>query len=246
MRIHTLKLFAILSLILLSVSGHATKTIILLGSPGSGKGTQSERIAKAFDLPILSFGNIFRDEEVQNSDIHLRKMAAGSDAILRNQLQLELFLEREHQGLYSKGAIFDSWPKEVASLRGLAAFFASDQPLVIELVVPQEIALQRSISRIICPSIACGVSYGSIRPAKVQGSCDHCGTPLLKRDHDNANDFPHRLKRYFEKREGVLNLYQKQGITVYQIDANRDPNLIANDISALIVDYLEKDHALAE
>lgn len=240
MRLHTVKLFYSLSLILLSLSSHATKSIILLGSPGSGKGTQGERIAKEFDLPILSFGNVFRAAELQNSELHHRKIATGSDAALRNQLQFALFSERAHQGLYAKGLIFDSWPKEKTSLEGLVAtFFDADQPLVIELNVSQEVALMRGLSRIICPNSACGSSYGSTRPSKVQGHCDNCNTPLFKRDHDNAQDFPLRIKRYFDKHEAVMQIYKDQGIAVHHIDANRDPNLVFNDLKALISAYFE-------
>src|ERR1700683_123649 len=160
--------------------------IILFGSPGSGKGTQSKYLVEWLKIPQISTGDMLR-EHIRNGDaIGLAigdRMRAGS--LVSDELVNQLVFERISQPDCNRGFILDGYPRTPTQaeemMRLLAARGAGE--LVIHLVVDYNIIISRISGRRACP--VCGTLYNAVsRPPKVDGICDLEGESLVIREDD--------------------------------------------------------------
>jgi adenylate kinase len=198
--------------------------IILFGSPGSGKGTQSKYLVEWLGIPQISTGDMLR-EHIRNRDaIGLaieERMRAGS--LVSDELVNQLVFERINQPDASRGFILDGYPRTPAQaeemMRLLAARGAGE--VVIHLVVDYNVIISRISGRRVCPK--CGTLYNAIsRTPKVEGICDLDSTPLVIRDDDREEVVRQRLAQYERQTRPLIEFFRATSDRLIEVDASRD------------------------
>jgi len=187
------------------------KVHILLGPPGSGKGTQAKRLTEKFALTHLSTGDILRDAVSKGTEIGLRAkaiMAAGKlvDDDTVNGLVFARLQDETHN------LLFDGYPRTLQQAQALAEFLSSqgiEQGLVVDIEVPESALENRVVKRRVCSNNACGAIYHLERkPSKVENVCDVCGSSLKHRADDTAEAFKSRMKEFYATFSPLQAFYQ--------------------------------------
>ncbi len=210
--------------------------IVLLGAPGSGKGTQCKRIADRYGLVHLSSGDILRQERTAGSE--LGKKAQGymdSGGLVPDEIIVEMMIAAEGRTL-GPGFVLDGFPRTVNQAVELdKSLVRNNQKIdaVLNLKIDDQTVVQRMAGRRSCPQ--CGAVYHieNLKP-KVEGMCDNDGTKLIQRPDDSIEVVANRLKTYHQQTEPVVDYY-KNNNTVYDIDANKD----VDEVSSLVFESLD-------
>lgn len=187
------------------------KVHILLGAPGSGKGTQANRLVEHFALCHLSTGDILRDAVSKETEIGLRAkaiMAAGKlvDDDTVNGL---VFARLQDE---SSDVLFDGYPRTLQQAEALGTFLSAhhiELGFVVFVDVPESALENRVVRRRTCSNIACGAIYHLERkPPKKEGVCDLCGSPLKHRADDTSEAFWSRMKEFNSTFKPLLAFYE--------------------------------------
>lgn len=207
--------------------------VILLGAPGSGKGTQSARLAAKFGFTHLATGDIFRAEMAQGTD--LGKKAEGyvkSGKLVPDAVVIEMVAGRiDASGKY----LLDGFPRTVDQAQGLDQILKqnkTDVNVVAYLTLPMSEAIKRMTSRRICKS--CAAVYNVLTsPTKAEGVCDKCGGEVIQRPDDSDATAQKRMM-VFEDQTHPLVAYYKGEQLLKEVDANRPPAAVEADLAAII------------
>jgi adenylate kinase len=198
--------------------------IILFGSPGSGKGTQSKYLVEWLNIPQISTGDMLR-EHIRNGDAIglaiVERMRAGS--LVSDELVNQLVFERISQPDCNRGFILDGYPRTPAQaeemMRLLAARGAGE--VVIHLVVDYNVIISRMSGRRVCPK--CGTLYNAVsRPPKVDGICDLDGAALVIRDDDREEVVRERLAQYERQTRPLIEFFRATSDRLIEVDASRE------------------------
>ena len=176
--------------------------IILLGAPGSGKGTLAKKISRDFGLPQISTGDLFRAIVKLDSPLANRvKEIMASGGLVPDEITIEMVKDRIEKSDCEKGFILDGFPRTVAQAKALEDFAKIDSVILVEL--PNETIIERLSSRRTCPK--CGEIYSiEDNPEQV---CKKCNTPLIQRDDDKPDTIKHRLEVYETSTAPLINFY---------------------------------------
>lgn len=207
----------------MSITAH-----ILLGAPGSGKGTQAKRLVETFSLTHLSTGDILRDAVSKGTAIGLRAKAIMAEGKLVdddtvNGLVFARLLDE------TSDVLFDGYPRTLSQAQALEDFLSSKGMKVGQVVlvdVPQEVLEARVVGRRVCSNNACGAIYHlTSKPPKQAGVCDLCGSPLKHRSDDTAEAFQSRMSEFNSTFQPLLGFY-KHRPNFRSVDGNRPPELV--------------------
>jgi len=207
--------------------------VILLGFPGSGKGTQCKRIADKFGFQHLATGDIFRAEIAQKTAIGEK----AQDYLKKGKLVPDTIVIEMVAGKIEKGGkyLLDGFPRTLEQAQGLADMLksvGSTVDLVVYLTLPKEEAIKRMASRRTCSG--CGEVYNvASRPTKVEGICDKCGAAVVQREDDTEATAAKRLM-VFEDLTHPLVAYYKSETTFEEVDASSNPDKVEAALSAVI------------
>lgn len=189
--------------------------IVMLGAPGTGKGTIGKILSEDMKLTHISTGDIFREQINKKTD--LGKKIEGyiaNGALVPDDVVIETVEARLLEDDVKNGAILDGFPRTAAQAEALKKFLLKNNPaqkrIAIELNVPDEEIIKRIINRVTCSNKSCGAIYNlDTRPPKQSGICDICGSNLKKRADDNEETVRKRLEVYHENAEELLEFYRK-------------------------------------
>ena len=194
------------------------KRIIILGAPGSGKGTQCKWIKKEYNIPHISTGDIFRENIAKGTELGKKaKEYMDKGVLVPDELTVGLLTSRlDEPDCVENGFLLDGFPRSISQAEALAKYLAEKGikiDKVINIEVDDEEIKNRALFRRTCPNPDCKEVY-SIRdnPPKIEGICDKCGSKLIIRDDDNAETVMHRLATYHNQTEPLIEFYTKQGI----------------------------------
>jgi adenylate kinase len=193
--------------------------LVLFGSPGSGKGTQSKYIVEWLGIPQISTGDILRDLVRKGDSAIGDRLRAGH--LVSDELVNDLVRERIREDDCKNGFILDGYPRTTAQademMRLLASVGAGE--VVIHLVVDYNIIISRITGRRVCP--VCGTLYNAIsHPPKVDGKCDLEGAELAVRDDDREEVVRERLEEYERQTQPLIEFFAKGGHRLYRVDAS--------------------------
>ncbi|EEF79246.1 adenylate kinase [Methylophaga thiooxydans] len=208
---------------------------VLLGAPGSGKGTQGVVLSKKFNIPQISTGDLLRAAVKAGTELGKQaKTAMDAGALVSDDIVIGLIRERLSQEDAQNGYILDGFPRNIPQAEALDAMLDQlGQPLqgVVLLDVPFEELMQRLTGRRTCKD--CGAIYNiHLSPPKSEDQCDRCGGELFQREDDNEETIGNRLKVYEEQTAPLIGFYQKQA-KLHSIAGTGDIDHITDQVGAV-------------
>lgn len=210
--------------------------IILIAPPAAGKGTQAKLLSEKYNIPHISTGDLLRDEISKGTELGLslkEKMDKGD--LIDDATILNLLKERLSLSDCNDGYILDGYPRNVSQAEEYEKLLNSlnkDIGKVIFFDIEEKLALQRTVSRIVCPN--CGTSYNllvnDLKP-KNDGICDKCGSSLKVRSDDTEEVFIKRFETFIDKTKALKDFYQEKGnLYIINVDENKTVNDIFNEV----------------
>lgn len=188
--------------------------LILLGKPGSGKGTQAQHIVRDEEIPQVSTGDLIRAAIAKGTELGNRfQDYTNKGELVPDELVMEMVWERLAEADCKAGFLLDGFPRTLVQAEALGGWADKhDQPIdvVLSIAVPDEILIERATGRRWCP--ADGSSYHvKFAPPKQADVCDECLGPLVQRDDDREEVVRTRVEEYRRKTEPLLAYYGERG-----------------------------------
>jgi adenylate kinase len=210
--------------------------LVLLGPPGSGKGTQGERLQEDLRLPYYATGDILRAAVRDGTDLgkQAREYMDRGD-LVPDEVMVGLIAERVASAEAADGFILDGFPRTMAqaeALDGKLSELGRALTAVLLIEVPDEEVVRRLSGRRVCVNEG-HVFHMDFDPPKEEGVCDICGGRLEIRDDDKPEVIRRRLGTYHEKTEPLVAYYEERGL-LYRIDGLPLPDEVAARTRALL------------
>jgi len=212
--------------------------LIIIGPPGSGKGTQGRLIAERYWIPQIATGDMLREAVRKRSALGLRAEAfMVKGELVPDEVVIGIIEDRLDQGDCKGGFLLDGFPRTVAQAEALERILRK-RGVVIDHVISIEIVADELIRRLVerrtCDR--CGAMYHlSFNPPKQEGACDRCGGPLCQRNDDKEETIRSRLDVYSRETGPVIQYYASRGL-VRPIDGIGDIDEIFHRILEVIED----------
>jgi adenylate kinase len=206
------------------------KGIILIGAPGSGKGTQAKKLQEQLGWAHISTGDLLR--AAVKAGTPLGEKAKGfmdAGGLVPDDLVIDLLREALDTPAASKGFILDGFPRTIPQAEALDAALSIDK--VVDIQVPLSLIEERITGRRMSPSGH--VYHVKYSPPKVEGVCDETGEALYQRDDDKPDKVKARLQKFVEETQPVIERYGKRGIVV-EVDGVGSPDEIFTRIMAVM------------
>ena len=209
--------------------------IVLLGAPGSGKGTQAEMITRHFAIAVTSPGTILRRERDLGTPLGIKADEISKQGgLVPDEIIVRLI--EDWLALHGKnGFVFDGFPRTVKQGERLNEILQKRETalnLAIWLEVSEQTVRERIAGRLQCRRCGFTTSLASASFAE-RSICPYCDGPLIRREDDDASVLETRLAEFKTKTEPLLSFYEKDD-ALHRIDGNRDRETVFSDISALI------------
>lgn len=191
--------------------------IVLLGGPGSGKGTQAKKLTEKLGIPQISTGDIFRAALKEATPMGLKaKTYMDKGELVPDDVVIGVVEERLAKPDLAKGYMLDGFPRTLPQAQALDAMLkkqgkAIDHAILVD--VPDEELVARLSGRRTCRNSACGAMFHVMfNPPKQEGVCDVCGGELYQRDDDKEEVIRERLAVYNKQTAPLIEFYEKQGL----------------------------------
>jgi len=184
--------------------------IILLGSPGVGKGTYAKRLSKIYGIPQISTGDMFREAINNKTKIGLlAKTYIDKGNLVPDDVTIKIVEQRLKKDDCKNGFMLDGFPRTIAQAEALDKIIVIDK--VLDFTASEKVIIDRLSGRRICKS--CGAIYHirNIIP-KVKGVCDKCGRKVYQRNDDKPKAIKERFVVYKKQTEPLIEYYTKKGI----------------------------------
>jgi adenylate kinase len=219
------------------VPGLPELNLILLGPPGSGKGTQGERLQEDFRLPYYATGDILRAAVKEGTEVGQQaKEYMDRGDLVPDEVIIGVIAERLQEGEASDGFILDGFPRTVPQAEALDAKMSElrrEMTAVILIEVPEEEILRRLGGRRTCSENPSHIYHVEFDPPKQDGVCDIDGADLIVRDDDQPEVIKNRLGQYREKTEPLIDYYDERGI-LNGVDGRQSPDEVEERIHGII------------
>lgn len=209
--------------------------LVIFGRQGAGKGTQSERITVRYGTPHISTGDMLRAAVAAGTALG-RQAKAVMDAgeLVSDDIILGIIRERfAEDDIRRNGFLLDGFPRTAVQAEGLAAISTID--VAVDLVVPEDVVLERISSRRVCAS--CARVYSTVDPPSSGWTCDSCGGEVVQRDDDTPEAVSRRLASYASETQPTIDWYERAGL-LRRVDGLGTPDEVAARVFAVIDDTL--------
>lgn len=213
-----------------------TKQLIFLGPPGSGKGTQAQRLAQHGGLVQLSSGDVLRREVKEGSPIGTKAqeyMKAGT--LVPDDVITGVMLAAVDKLPQGRGFILDGFPRTVPQAESLSAGLRErglDVQAVLDFQLDDEEIVRRIVTRRVCSE--CGATYNTeFMPPKQEGVCDRCGGEVVQRVDDREDVVKTRLETYRAQTEPLIGYYEQRGL-LKSVDARAGADAVEAEVSRIV------------
>jgi adenylate kinase len=210
--------------------------LILLGPPGSGKGTQGERLQEDFRLPYYATGDILRAAVQEGTELgRTAKEYMDRGDLVPDEVIIGVIGERVEAPEAADGFILDGFPRTVGQAEALAEEMdklGRSITAAVLIDVGDEEVVRRLGGRRTCAKNG-HIFHVELDPPKNEGVCDVCGSRLIVRDDDKPEVIRHRLATYHEKTEPLVSYYEDRGL-LKRVDGALAPDEVGDRIRALL------------
>jgi len=209
--------------------------LVLLGPPGTGKGTQAKRIAEELGLVHIATGDMFREAVQQGNELGLRaKTSMDRGELVPDELTIAMLVERIQQPDAEGGVVFDGYPRTLQQAQALDEALSRQGrsiDLALHVTASDDEIVRRLSGRWLCS--ACGEIYHELhRPPKQPQVCDRCGNALTQREDDRPEVVRARLERQRPSEE-LLTHYRREGKLV-DVNGEQEVEAVTRDLLAAV------------
>lgn len=217
------------------------KNIIFIAPPAAGKGTQAKLLSAKYNIPHISTGDLLREEINKQTEIGKSiKKDLEQGNLVSNEVITSLLKNRITKLDCQNGYILDGYPRNLEQAKkydNLLEELKLDKGIVIYFNIDKNLALERTLSRIICPN--CGTSYNllieNLKPLK-DNICDKCNHELQIRKDDTKEVFIHRFDTYINSTKDLIEYYKNKEL-LYEIEvSNKDVDTIFKEVKEILND----------
>jgi adenylate kinase len=198
--------------------------LVLLGPPGSGKGTQAAKLINKYSIPQIGTGEILRQAIKEQSDLGLKaKEYMNKGLLVPDEVIIELVEQRLSKQDCLKGFVLEGFPRTMVQAKAFDRIL-SDLGFILDAVINIESSVQESIRRLSGRRTCrvCGSVYHlASSPPKREGFCDSCGGELYQRDDDKPETIIKRLEVYRQQTIPLVEYYENQRVLI-QIDGDKE------------------------
>ena len=189
--------------------------LIMLGAPGSGKGTMAKFISSDFSLPHISTGDIFRKNIKDGTELGKKvKSILDAGELVPDELTIDLVRDRLKEADCKNGFILDGFPRTLVQAEALEKFASIDSVILIDL--PFEVIEERLSGRRSCPS--CGEVYHT--STYKETNCQKCDASLIQREDDKLETVRARLKVYEKQTSPLIEFYKNK---IFKVEGKGTP-----------------------
>jgi len=211
--------------------------LILLGPPGSGKGTQGDLIEDKYGFPNISAGALLRDAVEKELPLGLEaKKDMNEGKLVKDSLIIELIKQRIHKQDCKDGYTLDGFPRNISQAESLEKIDSVENEIAIDIKISDSMVLKRLSSRYICTD--CNNIYNIDREGFSEKTrCDRCGGKLVQRKDDRPEVIKKRLDVYHKETEKLIDYYKK--INVYQpVNGEKSRKVVFKRVSFIINQFI--------
>ena len=210
--------------------------ILLMGPPGAGKGTQAAELVKAFAIPHISTGDMFRAAIKGGTELgKLANSYIKDGKLVPDEVTIGIVRERLAKDDCKKGFILDGFPRTVEqadALNGILQDLGLSLTRVLNINVPAADLIARAVGRRICKK--CGATYHvEFNPPKQDGICDECGSELFQRADDTEETMKNRLSVYEASTKPLIDYYEKAGVYT-EVDGRQAIDKVTAELIAVL------------
>ncbi len=210
--------------------------IILMGPPGAGKGTQSEKILSYLNIPHISTGDMFREAIKNQTELgKLVQNYTNTGKLVPDELTIALVKERLSRDDCENGYLLDGFPRTIPqaeALEKLAEEISRPVELVININADRDELIRRISGRRVCTK--CGNSYHvDFKKPKQEGICDRCGNELIQRKDDSIESLNVRLDAYETQTKPLIEFYTRLGVCK-EVNGLQDIDDVFKDIQKIL------------
>ena len=207
--------------------------IIMLGAPGTGKGTVASILSEKLNIPQVSTGDIFRKNIAEQTELgKLADSYISKGNLVPDDVTIKIVEDRLKQDDVKEGIILDGFPRTIKQAEELDKILEKENKkvdMVINLTTPKEEIIERIVNRRVCANQECKTVYNIVlNPPKVEGICDKCGSKLLQRKDDNVETVESRIDTYLKNTSPLVEDYTKQNKISTQLVSKTVNKLGAN------------------
>ncbi|MFP3983437.1 MAG: adenylate kinase [Desulfurivibrionaceae bacterium] len=191
--------------------------LILLGSPGAGKGTVAKQLTEIDGSVQISTGDILREAVRKGSELgkEAKKYMDAGD-LVPDSLIMGIMEDRLQEPDCKKGFLLDGFPRTIfqaEALNELLKKLGIELDMAVNIDVPRDVIFDRLCTRRTCENPECQAIYNvKSSPPQKEGVCDHCGSPVIQRSDETEEAIAKRLDTYNEKTAPLVDFYQKEGL----------------------------------
>ena len=210
--------------------------LLIMGPPGAGKGTQSEKIIEDYNLISISTGDMFRESYRKQESLGLLAMEFIRDGLLvSDEITNEIIRRRLFAKNAEKDFLLDGYPRtlnQAHDLDNILEIMDSKLDAVIKILLDDEIIIGRMSGRRVCS--VCGVTFHiKHKPSKKDKICDQCGGVLYQREDDKEESVLNRLSIYHEKTKPLVAYYKERNI-LFEVNGNQAFDDVYQEVKAVI------------
>ena len=202
----------------------------MLGPPGSGKGTVSEKLAKDFNLNHISSGELFRENIKGETELGKKAQEYIQQGLLvPDEVTIGMVKDKLSKDDFSDNFILDGFPRTLYQAQAIEEI---EIDMAIYLEVPEEVVVERFAGRRACPKCKAGYHIKYLPPEQ-EGICNEFGTELIQRKDDVPEVIKERFKVYYEKTKPLIDYYQEKGI-LKTVDGAPAPDVVYSGVKEVI------------
>lgn len=219
--------------------------IIMLGAPGTGKGTVGKLLSKELNIPHISSGEIFRSYIKKRDEIgkEIEEFVKRGE-LVPDKLSIKIIEKRLSEKDVERGAILDGYPRnqnQAIQLNKLLNEKGKRVSAAVNLSLPDSEIIDRILKRRTCINPECREIYNlDFKKPKVEGICDKCLSKLVIRSDDNEETLKQRLKTYHEVSEDLISFYKNEDI-LYTVKLNNNSGTTSEDVAKEINEILKEN-----